>query len=193
MDNTVGSLTQLQRSVIIGSILGDGYVRIIPKRKDAFLEINHSYNAKDYVDWKYSLLKEISGSAPKLRKGNGNRLAYRFSTRQHQEITKLFRIFYNDGKKIVPNYLKITIPALAIWYMDDGSKCRSSDVYINTQQFALEDQKRLIQCLQNLGIEARLNRDKHYWRIRIIKLSLPRFKALIRKYIIPSMRYKIEL
>jgi hypothetical protein len=42
MDNAVGSLTQLQRSVIIGSILGDGYVRIVPGRKDAFLEVNHS-------------------------------------------------------------------------------------------------------------------------------------------------------
>ena len=52
MDNTVGSLTQLQKSLIAGSILGDGYMRIIPGRKNAFLEINHSYRAKEYVDWK---------------------------------------------------------------------------------------------------------------------------------------------
>ena len=52
MDNTVGSLTQLQKSVIAGSLLGDGYVRIVPGRKNAFLEINHSWKAKEYVDWK---------------------------------------------------------------------------------------------------------------------------------------------
>ena len=50
MDNTVGSLTQIQLSVIIGSILGDGYVRIIDGRKNAFLEINHSLKAKEYVE-----------------------------------------------------------------------------------------------------------------------------------------------
>jgi len=50
MDNTVGSLTQLQKSIIIGCILGDGYLRIFPGRKNALLEINHSLKAKEYVD-----------------------------------------------------------------------------------------------------------------------------------------------
>ena len=57
MDNTVGSLSQMQRSVIIGSLLGDGYLRIISGRRNAFLEINHSIKQKDYVDWKYAILK----------------------------------------------------------------------------------------------------------------------------------------
>jgi hypothetical protein len=59
MGNTVGSLTQLQRSIIIGSLLGDGYVRIVDGRKDAFLEINHSISQKEYVDWKYEMLQSI--------------------------------------------------------------------------------------------------------------------------------------
>jgi hypothetical protein len=61
--------------------LGDGYLRQMPNRKDAFLEINHSFVAKDYVDWKYSILKNISKNPPKIRKGNGNRICYRFFTR----------------------------------------------------------------------------------------------------------------
>ena len=40
MDNTVGSLTEFERSIIIGSVLGDGYLRTIPGRKNAFLEID---------------------------------------------------------------------------------------------------------------------------------------------------------
>ena len=55
MDNTVGSLTQFQESVIIGTILGDGYLRIIPGRKNAFLEINHAFREKSYVDWKFKI------------------------------------------------------------------------------------------------------------------------------------------
>jgi len=105
MDNTVGSLTQLQKSIIIGCILGDGYLRIFPGRKNALLEINHSLKAKEYVDWKYSALKNVAGSPPKIRKGNGNRLAYRFYTKQLPELTNLLKEFYRNGKKIVPDNL----------------------------------------------------------------------------------------
>lgn len=193
MDNTVGSLTQLQKSLIIGSILGDGYMRIIPGRKNAFLEVNHSYHAKEYVDWKYALLKSIAGSIPKARRGNGKRIAYRFYTRQHPEMTEIFRKFYRNGKKIIPDDITLDALALAVWYMDDGSQCRASDVYLNTQQFTEQDQVRLIKLLSGMGIESRMNHDKIYWRLRIIKSSLPRFRKLIQKYIIPEMRYKIAL
>ena len=92
MDNTAGSLTQIQKSLIIGTLLGDGYARIIPKRKNALLEVNHSFKAKEYVDWKYEILKNIVISPPKIRRGNGNRVAYRFFTKQHPEITELFNL-----------------------------------------------------------------------------------------------------
>lgn len=193
MDNTVGSLTQLQKSLVIGSILGDGYIRIIPGRKNAFFEVNHSYRAKEYVDWKYAMLLSIAGSAPKARKGNGKRIAYRFYTRQHSEITELFQKFYRAGEKIIPDNIHIDAMALAVWYMDDGSQCRASDIYLNTQQFNKENQIRLIKLLSRMGIESRMNRDKKYWRLRVIKSSLSRFRELIHNYIIPEMRYKIEL
>ena len=192
MDNTVGSLTQLQRSIIIGSILGDGYVRIMPKRRNAFLEINHSYKAKEYVEWKYEQLKSIAGSEPKMRKGKGDRVAFRFYTRQHPEITELFQAFYQAGKKMIPETFTLDPLALAVWYMDDGSKCRDSDVYLNTQQFKHEHQERLINILEQHEIKCRMNKDKQYYRLRILKESLPKFRELIEKHIVPSMKYKLS-
>jgi hypothetical protein len=117
MDNIVGSLTQFQKSVIVGTLLGDGYARIVKGRRDALLEINHSYSQKEYVDWKYSVLKNISKSAPRIRRGNNSRIAYRFYTRQHPEITKLYHLFYKEGKKTVP---AITLDplSLAVWFME---------------------------------------------------------------------------
>ena len=190
MGNTVGSLTQLQRSVVIGSLLGDGYLRIVRGRKNAFLEVNHAASQRAYVDWKYSILQSISRSAPKERKGNGKRIAYRFTTRQHPELSALYGVFYRNGKKIVPK-LQIDPVAIAVWFMDDGSKCRDSDVYLNTQQFGLEDQKRCMALLREFEIDASLNRDRHYWRIRITKSSLPRFWQLVARHIVPSMSYKL--
>ena len=188
----MGSLTQLQRSVIIGSIIGDGCLRRVVGRKDALLEVNHSIKAKDYVDWKYSILKDISRSEPKSRNGNGGRIAYRFLTRQHHELTELYRKFYRDGSKIVPGELKLNEVSLAVWFMDDGSKCRMHDVYLNTQQFAIVDQLRLVKQLRLMGFDASLNKDKHYYRIRFAKDSVKRFNLKIQNHIIPSMRYKLS-
>lgn len=190
MDNTVGRLTKIQGSLIIGSILGDGYVRIMKGRKDAFLEINHSYSMKEYVDWKYKILKNIVISPPKMRKGNGLRIAYRFFTKQHPEITELFKLFYVNNKKTIPDF-RLDPISLAIWYMDDGSKCGTSNYYLNTQQFTLEEQNRLIEKLNEYDIKARLNKDKTYWRIRLLMSSVPTFKSVVKEKIVPSLQYKI--
>jgi len=188
----VGSLTQIQRSVIIGSLLGDGYLRIVRGRKNALLEINHSFNARDYVDWKYAILQSIAGRAPKMRHGNGQRIAYRFTTRQLSELTQFHSVFYRDGKKTIPDDMKLDSIILAVWYMDDGSKCREQDVYLNTQQFSEKDQQKCRGMLAEMGIESFLNRDKIYWRLRIKKSSLPTFWKSITPYIIPTMRYKLS-
>lgn len=192
MDNTVGSLTQFQKSVISGTILGDGYLRIVSGRKDAHLEVNHSIKQKAYVDWKYSILSDVTQSPPKSRNTNGERIAYRFTTKQHPYLTELFLKFYQNNSKIIPNmYLDPVI--LSVWYMDDGSRCSENDYYLNTQQFSIDDQIRLLSMLKSLDLKANLNRDTMYHRIRFYKSSIPKLKELISEYIIPEMKYKIGL
>ena len=203
MDNTVGrlkeKLTNEQKSLIIGSILGDGYIRQLPGRADAFLEINHSNKAQQYVDYKYNILKNICESEPKERYTDElkTKKAYRFFTKQNKEITILYNQFYKNNKKIIPRDLELNAMIMAIWYMDDGSKTQNKlnnaniNIYLNTQQFSLNDQKYLLFLLRKIGINARLNKDKIYYRIRILKDSVPVFMQMIDKYIIESMRYKI--
>jgi hypothetical protein len=192
MDNTVGSLTQLQKSFVIGTLLGDGYIRQAKGRKNAFLEVNHSITQKEYVEWKYEILKNITRSGPKSRNGNGTRIAYRFFTKQHPEFTKMMDLFYKDKKKRIPN-LKLDPLILAVWFMDDGSRCSKENVYLNTQQFSKGDQSKLLDYLRKFGLEGTLNRDKEYYRIRFKTSSIPRLFQIIGNYIIPSMKYKIGL
>ena len=190
MGNTVGSLTQEQKSIIIGSLLGDGYLRIVPGRKNAFLEINHSISEKKYVDWKHQELKNLVKNPPKTRKGKGKRIAYRFFTRQHPELTEFYQEFYQDREKVIPN-LKLNPLIIAVWFMDDGSKTYRT-YYLNTQCFDYQSQKKLVHILkEQYGIESSLNRDKEYYRIRIKQSSAKRFKKLIQNYIIPTMEYKL--
>lgn len=187
----MGSLTQFQRDIVIGSILGDGYLRILPGRSNAFLEVNQSAKVKEYVDWKFGILKNICISPPKARNGNGGRVAYRFFTKQHPELTELYRVFYQNGKKVVPDNIKLNTTILAIWFMDDGGRCGDKNFYLNTQQFSRENQEVLIDSLGELGLRATLNKDKIYHRIRFLSESIPWLKDLLKDIVIPSMQYKL--
>lgn len=186
----MGSLTQEQKSLVMGSLLGDGYLRIMPGRKNAFFEFNHSIKQKDYVDWKFKKLQGLVKSPPKEHKGNDGRVAYRFFTKQDPYFTELYKRFYKDKKKVVPE-IKFDAIVLAVWFMDDGSKSHNS-YYINTQQFYQISQEKLMSMLKiQCGIENTLNRDKQYYRIRIKQKSTQMLKSLIAGYVIPSMMYKL--
>jgi len=187
----VGSLTKKEKSIIVGSVLGDGYLRIVPGRKNALFEIDSSIKQKFYIDWKYQALKRIVITPPRRRKGNGTRIAYRFSTRQHPDLTEIYQKFYQNGKKIVPEF-QLNSLIMAVWFMDDGSKTYKT-YYLNTQGFDYLSQKRLIETLKKeYGIESSLNRDKIYYRIRIRTGSADRFRRIINPYIVPTMRYKLS-
>lgn len=152
--NTEGSLSKAQKAIIVGSLLGDGYMRC---KINAHLEVNHAYSQKEYVDWKYKQLKNLVRTPPIKRRGNRGRVAYRFTTRSLPSITRFYKKFYKDGRKIVPKDIELKPLTLAIWFMDDGSRC-GNQLYFNTQQFLKENQKRLIQKLKNQwGVKSRLN------------------------------------
>jgi hypothetical protein len=183
----VGSLTDNQHAIIIGSMLGDGSMRC---KTNALLEVNHSRHQQSYVDWKFSQLANLVRTAPKLRQGNGSRIAYRFTTLSLPQLTPIYRAFYRGGKKIVPD-LNLSPLALAVWFMDDGCKSRTS-VYLNTQQFDAASQMALVRMLEaQYGFKVTLNRDKTYFRLRIAVESIERFKAAIETHILPEFRYKL--
>lgn len=120
MVNTVERLNQFQKSVIIGTVLCDGYIRIVPGRQNAFLEINHSLSQREYVLWKYDVLKGIRAGAPQVRNGNGMRKAIRFYTRQSSELTEIKSLFYRDRVKVIPLDLTLDPVMLAVWMMEVG-------------------------------------------------------------------------
>lgn len=187
MDNTVGSLTEEQKSILIGCLLGDGAMR---KKKNALLEINHCYEQKALVDWLFSVFKSFAKTNPKWRKSNGRREAYRFVTQSLPVFTPFYDQFFSLGKKIIPTSLELDALALAVWFMDDGNKSRSS-IYLNTQQFSKEEQLHLIDLLRTqFGIESTLNKDKIYLRIRIRTRSVKRFINLVEPFVLKEFRYK---
>ncbi len=187
-DNTVGSLTERQKSIVTGMLLGDGTLR---GRKTKLLEVNHSYKQKEYVFWLYDEFREHVTLPPKIRVSGQNRLSCRFFTKSLEELNSYYKSFYMvKSYKSVPSTLQLNDLSLAVWFMDDGSSERKS-IYFNTQQFALVDQELLLIKLKKIGLEGSLNKDKTYYRIRIFLKSMPRLKEMIDSHVIKSMKYKL--
>lgn len=187
--NPVGSLTETQKSIIVGCLLGDGYMRC---KTNAHLQITHSLKQKNLVDWKYRNLKDLVRTPPSYYFNNG-RHCYRFFTRSLPCLTYFYRKFYKNRVKIIPKKLDITPLSLTVWFMDDGSKSYNT-VYLNTQQFDKRSQENLRSILLNKWeIKTTFNKDKEYLRIRIKVESIKRFLDLVDLFILPTLRYKLPL
>ena len=184
-------LSERQREVLIGKLLGDGYLAL--NGNEARLQVLHSMKQRDYVDWQYAIFREWTKSPPApLGKGD-----YRFRTITHPEFTRYCELFYPQGMKVVPDniadYLDSPL-ALAVWYMDDGKRrpdCRG--FFFDTLAFSESEQLNLIACLnQNFGLtDLRLHWNGDGYHIYAPAQNASRFCALVDEHVIPSMRYKL--
>jgi len=181
-------LTSTQRELLIGSLFGDGHLR--PCRAGVVFEFLQSAKRKFYVEWKHQVLEDLAH--PRVYHYRGEREYYKLVTRTHPELTELYGLFYRGGRKIIPEQtVKILTPfALAVWFMDDGSKSKNA-VYFNTQGFSVPEQFRLVKALRRFHILANLNRDGEYYRLRVLKRCNERFLGLVRPYILKEFAYKL--
>ena len=188
-------LNNIQKAVITGSILGDGYLEPNWSKTNYRLSIGHSIDQKSYVLWKYDIFKNLVLTKPRFKKVNSS---FVFRTVSHPEITRLRNIFYKNGKKIIPNNLfdHLSPLAIAVWFMDDGNLVKTGDklkgFHLNTQSFSDEDNLKIKDLLSSIDINCSLERNKGRYRIGIWqKDSREMFIEIIKDSIINSMRYKL--
>jgi len=199
----VSVLTPVQQSVLIGSLLGDGTMRIGKRAVHANFKVDHGLKQKEYVFWKYEILKNFVTTPPKLSyrtSANGRRYkkSWWFRTIRHPLFTDLYYEYYTTegyrcGRKIVPIgiYNSIDPLALAVWIMDDGSYNRSK-LDISTYSFSLQEVEFLCAILQKrfrISMSYHRDRDKGYRMYASIS-ETKKLVDLIRPYIIPKMMYK---
>lgn len=218
MDNTVGSyvnkhwqkkwlplkqslvLTKEQKSVLIGSLLGDGTLRKGAGAINVNFKVEHGLRQKEYVLWKYKIFKSWVTTGPKISyryRENGDKYekSWWFRTVRHPILTEFWKRFYVDGRKVVPLDIErdLNPAALAVWVMDDGSYARSK-IDISTYAFTLSEIIILKKALEkNFGVNAKYfqDRDKGYR----MYFNVPDSKILamaIEPYVIPSLAYKIN-
>ncbi|MFH1189057.1 MAG: LAGLIDADG endonuclease [bacterium] len=207
MDNIVGRLQSAfpshQLDVIIGSLLGDARLECRSKSirglYTARFRVHHGEKQKEYVWWKYEILKNIVSSKPKEitwinKKRNLKEISWYFHTKSLKNFGIIHEIFYKNGVKKFPIdiFPIFTDKMLAIWYMDDGSN-NHGNITLSTHSFSLKDQKIIIDFLKKkYQINPTIVKDRNQWKISIGKKDYNHFLSIVIPFIPKAMAYKID-
>ncbi len=159
-------LTDVQKQIIDGSLLGDGYLDKVrgTLKESAFIK-NQCCKFQEHIEWISVFLRPYTkwyGSIwnnQKIvntpagimhHKVEKYRIGYGVRTIHHPIFTNMRKQWYPNGIKIVPRDLVITNLVLAVWFVDDGSNCwNKRRASLSTQSFSLDDVCFLASSLQN--------------------------------------------
>ena len=198
-------LSEQQWQVVLGSLMGDG--ALSPNRQDrngVRFRLGHGEQQVDYLDWKVSLLGNISHS----RRTDSRGAAFVDFT-PLSELGELRRAVYlGDGKKHLSwDYLKALTPlALAVWYMDDGCfTLRSKGVQARTaggsgrieicvEAMAEGSRERLVEHLRDAyGMDVKLvsRGARQTASIIFTTEASAKFQELIAPYVPAAMESKL--
>lgn len=192
-------LSDIQRSILIGTLLGDGHLETQDNGKTYRLKIEHQLAQKDYLEWIYNQFKEWAPSGVRTRTKKNGYTYVLFDTYSHGTFRFYAQQFYLNGAKKIPELMDVLLDpmALAIWFMDDGSwkSDRHQTYIIHTLGYSKKDLESVQEILKKkFGLETSLHQQKKkYWRLYIKSESAKKFKELIEPYTsqIPSMQKKM--
>jgi hypothetical protein len=201
-------LTQRQKDIIYGTLMGDG-----GKMSPSSLKIKQSTKQREYAIWKFNELQEHV-SLKSLQDESSLDVRYgkiyenvRFYTNANTEIESIIKAFYPQGaKKIDETILNcLTSLSVAVWFMDDGTTnwCkRLQNPGINVQpssqlctdSFSFTEVELICRWFNerwNINCKPKI-RNKTKWRVMFPTTETPKLFALIRPHMHPSLLYKID-
>lgn len=178
---------------MIGSLLGDG--SIYTYKNYNRLSFGHGEKQLDYLLYKYNILKQfnLEGKITKCISNNkrykNTCISYHMKSKNHPFIKKFKENYYSNNRKDISKLKEISPFSLAIWFMDDGSKCKSSyQIYSNS--FTKLELDHLIYILKK-DYNLDFTYDKNnvlYLRKNCIEL----FNSIISPYLLKMFYYKLH-
>lgn len=167
---TKSFLSKQCQEIILGSLLGDGSLKIHPGYRNARFSFRHSVKQKEYFFWKVSQLKEISGDKnwwvqSKTELG-GDML--RYQSLALESLTNLYRLTHKNERLLIRRkWLNTLTPlSLAVWWLDDGSLVTNGRRgVICTDPFSYVDQKLLARYLYKVwGVRVVIGKVRREWK-----------------------------
>ncbi|MBI4253047.1 hypothetical protein HY623_02615 [Candidatus Uhrbacteria bacterium] len=194
-------MTQRERNIVIGCVLGDGFIQRVGT-KSARLRLEHSLQQKDYLLWKVSELRRFMQKPSILTRFHPTWKKFYYSIRcqshSSSEFGKLRMIFYQDHAKQIPESISRLLKdslVLAVWYMDDGYYYkRDKTAYIYLSKHTDRDTRRLLRAIQeNFDLHPKLEKKKNgSMNLKFSVAETKKLSTIIAPHMIQSMRYKID-
>ena len=202
------NITNIERNIIIGSLLGDGSLALYGRSKNAYYREHGCTKQVPYRKWKAERLKNLDFKLlttcknPQLR------------SLSNKIYTELYNLFYKNREKIITpeNIILLDHPiGLACLYMDDGSlvidssKRKTGSIYIfpRISIYTLNFSKYENIILQNhiskafnVNTKLKERKDGKHFLLEINKRNdIVKFINTVSPFIkgIPCMHYKIKL
>jgi hypothetical protein len=188
----ISSLSDQNKAIILGSLLGDGSLKIHQPYKNARFSFRHSIKQEDYFFWKVKKLSEIASQKCVWRQGKdgsdgwgGEKL--RFQSRALEELTLLYELTHKKSRtgkiRIRRKWLNQLTPlSLLIWWFDDGSLVSDSRQGVFcTDGFSLPEIKIIQRYLQVVWkIKTSIGKVAHTEQYRIWIRSSEELKKFLR-------------
>lgn len=188
-------LTDFQKQVLLGTLLGDSSMRIPKGGKNPSISCAHGIKQKEYCEYKTKIFESLGANCTYHKRNlpdKRNGIFYEDYTMNipaNPELLSWYYALYKD-KKVIPFELfdNFTEVSLAFMFMDDGSKV-SSSYTIATNCFELSG---LIKFQAFLKERFNLNTSILGSKVLYIKAnSRNLFTYLISPYICECMKYKL--
>jgi hypothetical protein len=197
------------RSFFIGTLLGDSYIHnggfYCKQISKDLIMFKKKIIEENLPDAKISI-KEYESYTDK--NGVHHQKYYLLSVSGSEYIKKFEKLFYPNGKKILPKVLdKLTPIGYAMWYADDGAtilvqynqntgSAKSRRVQICTDSFTTEEHDYLIEHFASLGYSPVIVKRSKLFRLQLNAKSAQKFILNIGNYFyqyFPSLLYKMDL
>lgn len=211
--------TEIDKAIMIGLMLGDGYMDYKGR-----LKIEHCEAQKEYVEWKAKLLHSVCGGKDikvhKLERSHSkrkdekswktNKFITYYIDKQSVSFREFRELLYKDGKKVITQeVLDLLNPtSIALWFLDDGclSRRRNKDgspgsYMLRICTYLPKDQNELIQKYFQEKYDMTWNvvkadgaKDDTQWMLRCGMKEGRKFLNIIRDIVrknVPSMAYKV--
>lgn len=139
-------MNSIQKDLVIGSLLGDGHVD--KRETQPIFIVSHAENQKDYLFWKYELMKDLMNMTPSYYKEEYHPFRidkqylcqphYRISSRIHDCFTPYREMSKHD---LINNLNEFS---LSVFALDDGYRADSNwqiclaDIPMNDRHFFID-------------------------------------------------------
>lgn len=195
MQNDAFEMTEEQRNILYGAMLGDG---CLYKNKNALnAQFVYTSKSKQHVEFVSKYFKDmLYKEGIKYVTYHDKRTdklyeRYTFRTISNPTFQNEKDLWYSNGKKIIPDGFKINSTICLIWYIGDGAICNnkhSQYIQLSTDCFTYDEVIYL--CDQLSEFEAKPMRQKDVYRIYIPHHKIKSFLTYIGECPFSDYSYK---